>query len=185
MDSVQHGNQHSETEEKNASSLWYDSCADQESPDEETPSPMRSTSDVLSPLKKQRLDFINSVVVTEDQIHRNCSKSNRRYYLYAEKSNGIRVGVGDLVSVQVRDASETRLCFCQVASIWKVSSDEGGDSNDFIIAGRWLERPQKLTEYLHKSRCRYVIFNIMRVDPVSAHVIYMQRITTCSSYCSV
>lgn len=95
---------------------------------------------------------------TQDNIHRVCTTSNRTYYLYARKLNGIRVGVGDVVSVAVQDANniEPSLCYCQVASLWKVIN---GDSNDFIVAGRWLDPLSKLAEYLSKRKCRYVSSN--------------------------
>jgi hypothetical protein len=97
----------------------------------------------------------------QDQIHRVCTSSSHIYYLYAEKSNGIRVGVGDVVSVAVRHANEENehsLSFCQVASIWKVIN---GNENNFIIAGRWLDPLTKIMLHLTKTRCRYAISNIL------------------------
>lgn len=117
---------------------------------------MHSTSDFWSPLKKQRLEFQESKTSLDDKhrIHRHCNKTNRTFYLYTEKSNGIRVGVGDLVSVAVRSSTdEPNLCFCQVASIWK-AFDNAESTDAIVIAGRWLERVQKIKEYMNKATCR-------------------------------
>jgi hypothetical protein len=106
-------------------------------------------SQVASPIKCRRIEFPAD---DDEEVYHVCAVTGRRYYLSAFKSNGIRIGCGEMVSVSVSSDEKDEppsLSYCQVAAIWKTSNEK---SNDFIVAGRWFEPLFSLKKYFTKTK---------------------------------
>lgn len=107
-----------------------------------------------SPIKCRRIDFSSSA--DDQDVHYFCHVSGRKYFISACKSNGIRIGCGDMVSVSVTSndqKDESSLSYCQVAAIWKNDNNKDG-SNEFTVAGRWFEPLPNLHKYFTKTTNR-------------------------------